>query len=105
MFRRDELEKAIAECELNPQSYHDCEKLATFYTIQDHLYGNKSEPVQAGYSMDAGDKVGSYGDSEFLKAVAGMDARKAWILMDELLASVKIIQPRLYDTVLRKTGK
>ena len=44
----------------------------------------------------------SKGDSEFLKAVYGRKADKAWKLIDELVEAVKILHPRMYTTFIDK---
>ena len=41
-------------------------------------------------------------DSEFLKAVDGRKADKAWKLIDELVEAVKILHPRMYTTFIDK---
>lgn len=97
MLSKRELVDAINELEESPRSYQDCAKLATFYSLYDHLYPE----VMQGYSGQA-EIVGGYGDSEFLRAIADKDAAFAWGLMDELMSAVKVLNPRLYDSVLRK---
>lgn len=98
MLTRKELVQAIEECEDSATSYRMCEKLATFYTIYDHLYsetGNVIEKIEE-------QVIGDYGDSDFLKAIQGMNADEVWLLMDELMNTLKVIQPRLYDGVMRQ---
>lgn len=97
MFSKRELMDAIAECEENPTTYPDCMKLATFYTLYDHLYppATSSEQVEE-------TTIGNYGDTEFLKEISGLDAGKVWAVMDELMTTIKAMQPRLYEGILRK---
>ena len=97
MLSKRELVDAINELEESPRSYQDCAKLATFYSLYDHLYPD----VVQGYSGQA-EIVGSHGDSDFLRAIADKDAAFAWGLMDELMSALKVLHPRLYDCVLRK---
>ena len=87
--------------------------LADLIIIQDYLFG---EPMQAqeapqpmpmqSYSAPPMEQVETYiettGDSEFLKAVDGRKADKAWKLMDELVEAVKILHPRMYTTFIDK---
>lgn len=93
-----ELDGAIKECENAPMSYQNCEKLATFYTILDHI---KEEP-QDEYSYDAPKGIDSFGDSDFLQAVAGKEEAEVWAILDELMNTVLITNPRLYQGVMRK---
>ena len=106
MIHRQDLINAIEETNKKPDDYHKCEKLATFYTLLDKLYPEDlTEPAQgSGFSFDSApeETVGEYGDSPFLAAVGGMEAGKAWQLMDELMTAVSVINPRLYECVLRK---
>lgn len=96
MLTKRELEQAINEMESATSSYQNCEKLATFYTIYDHMYAIAPETVAEE------EKVGDYGLSDFLQAIKGMDAERAWGIMDELVSAVQITNPRLYDSVMRK---
>lgn len=96
MFSKRELLDAIKECEKEPKNYPDCAKLATFYAIYDHLYPDKAiEQVEE-------TSVGDNGDTEFLKALSGCNAKDAWLVMDDLMSTIRVMQPRLYDGVLMK---
>lgn len=94
MLSEDEVTQAIKECEKSVRSYTDCEKLATFYAIYDHLYGDGVGEVK--------EVIGEYGDSDFLRGIAGKSARDAWLLMDELMATLSLLTPRLYEGILNK---
>lgn len=96
MLSKRELEQAIEEMENSASSYQNCEKLATFYTIYDHLYSISDT------SVSEETVVGDYGLSDFMKAVRGMDAERAWGIVDELVSAVQVTNPRLYDSVMRK---
>ena len=41
-------------------------------------------------------------DSDFLKAVSGKDAGAVWKIMDELMESLHVMQPRTYSAVMRQ---
>ena len=96
MISRKEIEDAIVECESGAHDFETCQKLATFYEMQDHLYGHPE------YAEDQIERVSYYGDTEFLKMVSGMDAEKVWAVLDELMETLKAINPRLYRAVLRR---
>ena len=49
--------------------------------------------------------VGDYGDSDFLRAIVGRDPERAWSVMDELMDSLKIVNERVYNSVMRKIGQ
>lgn len=96
MLSQRELDTAIREFEEAPTNYENCAKLATFYTIFDHLY---SEPKA---TVKAEEVIGLYGSSEFLKLVANKSPDVIWGVLDELMDTLKIINPRLYEGVVQK---
>lgn len=100
MFSKSELLDAIEDLEMAPATYQNAEKLATFYTLYDHLYVRK-ESVSRIESINEV-IVDDYGDSEFLQAVAGRKADQIWMVMDELMETVKVLQPKLYQAVIDK---
>ena len=99
MIKESELLRTIQELEDSPQSYQNCEKLATFYSIYDHLYSrSEAPPARTGQEVI----IGQHGDSEFLQAIEGTDAEKAWAIIGELMEILKRLQPKLYDSVLKQ---
>lgn len=99
MITRRELDGAIRECENAPTSYQNCEKLATFYTILDHI---TEEPQEIEHSYDPPQGIEKYGDSDFLQAIVGRDTAEIMAVMDELMETILITNPRLYQGVMRK---
>ena len=100
MFSKNELLDAIEKLEMSPATFQNAEKLATFYTLYDHLYVKK-EPVSRIESINEV-IIDDYGDSEFLQAVAGKRSDDIWMVLDELLEAVKVLQPKLYNAVIDK---
>lgn len=100
MFSRAEILNAIDELETSPATYQNAEKLATFYSIYDHLYV-KEEPMSRIESIKEV-IIGKYGDSEFMKAIEGKKAEDVWLVLDELLGIVQALQPRLYNATIEK---
>ena len=98
MFAKRELLDAISECENAPESYQNCSRLATFYTLYDHLYPNESSKIE----QVTESTVESYGDSEFYKAVEGVNAKDAWAIMSELMETMKVMQPKVYNSIMYK---
>ena len=43
-----------------------------------------------------------YSDTDFSRAIDGRPAADIWPVMDELMSTLRIVQPRLYDGVMRK---
>ncbi|MBO5941568.1 MAG: hypothetical protein J6R18_10285 [Kiritimatiellae bacterium] len=104
MVTRQDLDEAIRECEGAPATYAVCQKLAVLYTVRDYLYGNlgsrMSHAEENGRKRE--DMIGDYGDSEFLRLVCGKAAAEVWDILGELMETLQIINPRLYDGVMRR---
>ena len=113
MITEQDLQEAIAECEgqRNPNAT-TCIKLAAFYTIKNQLYGPAPEPEPLRYSRatDPNPQIGAdvvryHGDSDFANAITNKDSATAWAIMDELMTALQVVNPRLYDSVMRKIAE
>lgn len=109
MISEQELHEAIAECQgqRNPNA-STCIKLASFYTILDHIKivkDDENDQVKTendyveGYSFapptyDSG--------TEFSDRIRDMDIYNVLSVMDELMTTLSVVNPRLYDGVMRK---
>ncbi|MDE7398989.1 MAG: hypothetical protein K2N06_05610 [Oscillospiraceae bacterium] len=100
MFTERELCDAIAECENAPSSLQNCQKLAVFYSLYDRLFAEKPEIEQKTAKSEV--LPISSSNSEFLQAIAGRNWDSLLIILDELMDTVKILQPRLYAAVMQK---
>lgn len=112
MITEQDLLEAIAECqgERNPNA-HTCIKLAAFLTIQQALYPKEAvqpaSPVQSySYAAEPPRREKSIihieSNSEFAHAVDGRDPEEVWPVIDELMETIQVIQPRLYDGVMNR---
>ena len=107
MITQQDLARAIAECQgdRNPNA-NTCIKLAAFLTIQRELFGEEKQAEQLpSYSFaPAPDRniVEIDSDSEFARAVNGMPLDELLPVMDELMDTLQIVQPRLYSAVMSK---
>ena len=120
MITERDLQEAIAECEgqRNPTA-NTCMKLAAFYAIKDKMYpdnnnqvynnnmlgisnSNQSMPAYSYAQPNIHDSNNSEPKSEFRQAIIGMDAEEFLSVMDELMSTIKVMVPRLYDGVMRK---
>ena len=98
MFSEAELKKAIDELEKAPTTYQDAEKLATFYTIYDHLYGKPKPVIEPIREV----KIDRYNGSEFYGAIAGKRACDVWRVMNEIMEMLKVAEPHIYRAVVHK---
>lgn len=89
MITTKEVQEAIAQClgEKNPNA-NTCIKLASFYIILDHL-----QPDLAGASGASGD---------FMTAISNTDADKAWQIMDDLMNTLQVVKPDLYEKTMKR---
>ena len=107
MITRQDLEQAIAECQgdRNPNA-STCIKLAAFLTIQRELFGEEKEAEQLpSYSFaPASDRnlLQIYSDSEFARAIDGREQAEILPIIDELMGTLQILYPRLYNAVMTK---
>lgn len=99
MIDRNEVQTWIARLECEESSWSNYEKLAALYTIQNQNGHTDTQPALYSY---AADPVGDWGDSDFLRAVSGKNADQAWAIMDELMDNLRIVNERVYNSVMRK---
>lgn len=98
MITERDLREAIAECqgERNPNA-NTCIKLAAYYTILNNM------EVPQGVSFESKpDTVSIDSVSEFAAVANGKDLPTIWNIMDELMVTLQLVNPRLYDSVIRK---
>lgn len=105
MITVKDLQEAIAECQgtRNPTA-STCIKLAAYYTILDQMEKKSpNEDVIPAYSGVYSSKSALIdSESEFAQIVNGKEPGAVWALMDELMQTIKVVNPRLYASVLRK---
>lgn len=111
MIREDDLHEAIAECigKRDPDA-STCIKLAAYYTILDQLYPQKQDaqeframPVIPAQSFAADpDTIDFEGDSEFARSVRGRSVSYIMPIVDEMMQTLQVLQPRLYNAVMRR---
>lgn len=109
MITEQDLQEAIAECEgqRNPTA-NTCIKLAAFYTIKQHLFPDEKPTYSFAPAItntkleNSSDLVNYEGDSEFAQAIHGLSNDLAWSIMDELMSTLAVINPKLYNSIMRK---
>lgn len=106
MITEQDLQEAIAECEgQRSPNTSTCIKLAAFYTIKNELFP-KEKPENNGipvfYSGSNGQDARYYSETEFGKLVNTKDLHHVLSVMDELMGTLNVLNPRLYAGVLRK---
>ncbi len=112
MIKEQDLLDAIAECQGDKSpNANTCIKLAAYYTIYDNMYGKGENSPQnvknAGYmhenhSFAPSQTVRIESGTEFAEVVNGMQVDDLLEVMDELMETLQILAPKLYDATLRK---
>lgn len=104
-----EIEWAIEELKQSESSKANYIFLGALLRCRDELSGNSGrfEPQTATYSQAAGpiaisETFDRYGDSDFLRAVEGKDPADAWELIDSLMDSLRMTNPRIYESYLHR---
>ena len=111
MIDKRDLDENIAELEgARDHSPQMCQRLANLYIIREKLFEQSATP-DYGYSLAAApapikvaepEPLDEYGDSEFLLAIRGKVPADAWRIVDDLMDTLKAVNPRAYDSVMRK---
>ncbi len=114
MITEQDLQEAIAECQgvKNPTS-STCIKLAAFLTIREHLFGVQSQNQpqnqheiedvpRYSFASEAPNTIINHGDSEFAVLVNGKLQADVMPVLNELLETIKVLNPRLYASAIRK---
>ena len=102
MLDRREIDIEIARLEYVESNYADYAKLANLYTIREQMDKSEVREVPVSMMYSAAPAPEPYGDTEFLQAVSEKPEKRAWLVMDELMDTLSVANPRLYATVMRK---
>lgn len=97
MISREWLLNAIDECEVEPLTPTNREKLAQLYIIYNHLY-SQSKPTHKGKPK----VISVSGETEFFDLVNGKDMDSVLGIINELAETIQIIQPSLYYGFIKK---
>ena len=104
MISERDLDEAIAECQgvRNPDA-STCIKLAAFYTIKDAMYSQPQSVSSYSYaSAPEAETVINADDTDFARLINGKPQKAVWPVINELIETLRVIQPRVYDAVMKK---
>ena len=103
MITKEALHEAIAECQgtRNPNA-NTCFKLASYYTILDHMEDKSEEKEYAPEIRSYSYEARYTSDTEFSEACQMLSEYDVMAIMDELMGTLEVVNPRLYDSVMRK---
>lgn len=100
MITEKDLQEAIAECqgERNPNA-NTCIKLSAYYTILNQM---RKEPIEQFSYASNPETIVKTSDTEFMRAIDGMPIDEVIQIIDELMTTLSVINPRLYRGVMNK---
>ena len=106
MLDRKEIDGEIAKWEALESSYPNYFKLATLYSIRDHMSAESQSLDGVGYSTASeppkAETLNLYGDSDFLQAIAGKDIGTVMAILDDLMDTLRVVNERAYNGIMRK---
>lgn len=109
MINEQELYEAIAECQgqRNPNA-NTCIKLASYYTILEHLQKKEEKTPMPVYSYATAQEpkkpetITYSSETDFGQAVTGKNTEEVMQTMDELMTLIRAMAPRLYEGVMSR---
>lgn len=114
MYTESELKEAIKELKNGSHTIQNVSKLAAVYTVLDHIGIERGYPTETDraidhnnnysndYKADNSNVIGYYGDTEFLRMIKGKKTESVFMLMDELMATLQLVDDALYNCVINR---
>ena len=99
MVNLDEINGEIAKLEAQTATYTTMERLAWLYIVRDHITISNAKTIISDTNMEIIPEIGT---SDFLLACVGKSTSDVMKVMDELMETLKAMQPRLYKAVMSK---
>jgi hypothetical protein len=93
MLNIDKINEEILALESRDTTYAVAEKLAWLYIVRDNLvrYQEQEQKLLKGH-----------GQSDFLKLISGKGEETVFQILDELMSTLNVLHPKLYESVLKK---
>jgi hypothetical protein len=96
MISIEQLNGEISMLEDEVPTHAIMQKLASLYIIRDHISVGKSKSEQQE------ELYTTYGESDFLKAISGKNLRSVMLKMDELMTTLYVLNPKLYQNAINE---
>lgn len=101
MITIEQINGEIAVLEEETPTYVVMQKLADLYTVRDHMGIGESETSTVAMKVKNG-RVVYDGMSEFAEAIKNKDIYETLKIVDELMDTLSILNPKLYEGVMIK---
>lgn len=103
MLDPKEIAIEIARLEYEESSYPAYAKLAALYIIRNQMNQEEQVVPSARYSTaPSQETMPYYGNSEFLEAISNKDQAKVMAVIDDLMDTLSVTNPRVYKGVMRR---
>lgn len=99
MISIDQIDGEIAVLEEEKPTHAIMQKLANLYVVRDHMTID-TQPVVSNSVNLVIPHIGT--DTEFANATEGKSISKVFAIMDELMTTLKVVNPSLYASVIRE---
>lgn len=100
MVDLDIINGTIAEWEAKDLTFVVVERLAWLYIVRDNaLMRVKDQTGEEPVVMPA---VAISSGSEFMEACSKANPAKMWPVLDELMETLKVLQPKLYEAIIER---
>ena len=93
MISLEQITGEISALEGETPTHAVMQKLAALYIVRDHMI------IQTPASTP--DVIVAVSDSEFMKKINGMQVDHVMTILDELMTTLSVVNPNLYDAVFR----
>ena len=99
MIDIDIINGTIAEWEAKDLTFFTVERLAWLYIVRDHLLMNKTTEDEEKVQILPSIAISS--GSEFMNVCSETNVSHLWEVLDELMTTLQVIQPKLYESTIR----
>ena len=100
MISIEQISGEIAALEEEKPTHVLMQKLANLYTVRDHMVID-SEPVVSS-AVVVSTIPDMMSDTEFANLVVGKSTNNVMSIIDELMSTLQVINPKLYNSVIQK---
>lgn len=102
MISMEQISGEIAALEEEKPTHTLMQKLANLYTVRDHMVID-SEPAVSPTTVEIRETIPDImSDSKFMQTIVGRNVKSVISVIDELMETLRIINPKLYESVLRQ---
>ena len=103
MISMEQISGEIAALEEEKPTHVIMEKLANLYIVRDHMILEPSPTAQT--VVIAETFPDDISGSTFMNVIAGKKIKDVLAAMDELMSTLEVLNPKLYNSIMRKVAE